>query len=48
MKFFKAKDTVRSPEDEAAYARLMAVADRSRPRDTADSMPLPSLPPTRQ
>jgi hypothetical protein len=39
MRFFKANDAPRSAEDEAAYARLMAVADRSKVRDTIDFAP---------
>jgi hypothetical protein len=40
MRFFKTSQAPRSPEDEAASARLMAVASRHRrPRDPSEEAP---------
>lgn len=36
MRFFKGIEGPRSAEDEAAYTRLMAIAERSKVRDTFD------------
>jgi hypothetical protein len=36
MRFFKSSEGSRSAEDDAAYARLTAIADRSKVRDTID------------
>lgn len=39
MKFFKANLGPRTAEDEAAYMRLMAIAERSKVRDTDPEQP---------
>lgn len=41
MRFFKANQGPRTAEDEAAFVRLMAIADRCKIRDT-DPVPSPS------
>ena len=34
MRFFKAGTAVRTPEDEMAFARLTAIANRLKPQDS--------------